>query len=1020
MSWLNQANTVTSKGVTTQKAQSLADLHARREATQSQYYTPAWVAQAIWELLTPSINAAFEAHDCRLPVLDNSVGNGRLIADAPMDKTSLYACDTDPRCIEALMADAEAAGLHYEFTHAGLETLKVKDFAIAILNPPFSLHLESPLLKPYPSTCYGKFGPNTSANSHEYALDQALDAAQIVAAVLPVSMREYCKKSRYFIGEYQLPGDTFVQEGARVSTSVYFFSQYCRQTPTYHKVDADNPWPPLPVLPINEIGRPLFEVAGVDFTKPVIQTPVTGDRRVELHHHNRRLVLKFRCGLVEAKVMNGLLHKPVEGKKGHRHPKAIRFAGDGKFLLDAYLLQPDPDAAFDQFVEEIRQHGGLPSVSSTLAGYWRKLKKRHARAIVPYYHAVKTAGEPTITLRAKRGMLLEQGNTQSPPVRKGQALEAQANGGEYVIEHEGWTATYRRDQAQRLFEFDEDERTGTQWQVVHEGLLPVFPDLAKQYEKQIADAGIDWLWIYQQKSLIEQLMRPYGGIAGWEQGTGKARLALALALLSTGKALITVEPGLLGEMLIEIDKVGLDPDLWRIIEPGAATDESSLRKINLCTYTTLKRTVRGKKTLAKTLRRRFSTVVADEGGILSNLQSQQSQALMALSPRRLFILDGTPIGNYPRDLLPLANASVGGGVAHQPYGIRDNLYMSPNLVDTADMTWRGIDRFREMHVVLEWATNEFRDDLRQGAKREIPKIDNLPLFRKWLAPFVQRRVRNEPEVAPYASCPDPVHQTHSIKWDEEHFRHYLDIAVNFANEYIESLKAAREENKGVNLLVMLAKINGVRQAVSHPHIKSKSGPRTYQPVTSKMRYAVDLIRKYVSDGKKTILYAKSPRALERLNELLKAEGINAVLFHGERSPDERTEEMNREFRFGTCDVLLSSWVGQRGLNFPQVKRVILYDRDWSADTESQAIARTQRPDQEDVVIVDKLHMVGSIDEYVGQVADWKFAASDSALDWGDGATESEVFLHMDAVLENYCEDTLNMSVAQAAQYLNVA
>jgi hypothetical protein len=38
---------------------------------------------------------------------------------------------------------------------------------------------------------------------------------------------------------------------------------------------------------------------------------------------------------------------------------------------------------------------------------------------------------------------------------------------------------------------------------------------------------------------------------------------------------------------------------------------------------------------------------------------------------------------------------------------------------------RGIDSFRDDYVVLEWATNEFTDNLRGGAKREIPKINNV-------------------------------------------------------------------------------------------------------------------------------------------------------------------------------------------------------------------------------------------------------------------------------------------------------
>ena len=44
---------------------------------------------------------------------------------------------------------------------------------MALINPPFSLHLEAPPLVAGPATHYGRFGPDTSALSHAYALQGA-------------------------------------------------------------------------------------------------------------------------------------------------------------------------------------------------------------------------------------------------------------------------------------------------------------------------------------------------------------------------------------------------------------------------------------------------------------------------------------------------------------------------------------------------------------------------------------------------------------------------------------------------------------------------------------------------------------------------------------------------------------------------------------------------------------------------------------------------------------------------------
>lgn len=126
--------------------------------------------------------------------------------------------------------------------------------------------------------------------------------------------------------------------------------------------------------------------------------------------------------------------------------------------------------------------------------------------------------------------------------------------------------------------------------------------------------------------------------------------------------------------------------------------------------------------------------------------------------------------------------------------------------------------------------------------------------------------------------------------------------------------------------------------------------------------------------------------------------------------------MSTEFRGGQAPVLLSSWVGQRGINIPQAGVVIFYEREWST-AEEQGIARTQRPDQLQTVAVEYLHLAGSIDEYMAQIVEWKCRSADAGLDYGDQVGEDEEFLHLDTVLHRFCEETLSMSVHEAKELL---
>ena len=87
----------------------------------------------------------------------------------------------------ALGEAARAAGFECHFSTVGMEQTDPTGFGVALINPPFSLHLEAPTLVAGPATHYGRFGPDTSALSHTYAVQQALAAADVVAAVLPRS-----------------------------------------------------------------------------------------------------------------------------------------------------------------------------------------------------------------------------------------------------------------------------------------------------------------------------------------------------------------------------------------------------------------------------------------------------------------------------------------------------------------------------------------------------------------------------------------------------------------------------------------------------------------------------------------------------------------------------------------------------------------------------------------------------------------------------------------------------------------
>ncbi|KZL22677.1 helicase-related protein [Pseudovibrio sp. Ad37] len=1024
MSWRVRSKNIASRGSNSAKAVSLADLHRRRNETSSQYFTPEWVARGIWHLFKPYLTAGEQSDKSNFSVLDNSIGSGMLFEGAPVEKLSLFGIDTDARCIEALSDDAHAADLDYEFLVGSMADLRAKGFDFAVINPPFSLQLESPNLIDFGCNSFGPFGKGTSALSHEYALEHALSAARFVAAVLPASMEAYCRSKERLLHIVHLPQTAFCNEGANIKCAVFFFAKFRNKDEVQStKVSMHDVWPTY--QPDKMHGyywetTPTLSLADVDNSEPVITLPVTGNNRVELHHSNRRITLKYHCGLVQAKVANGLLRRPAEGK---RLPANLKHEGEGRFLLDVLLLQNQPEHALQELVDEINTLGGSAWISPTLRGFYTKLIKRHARAITPMRRVVKTKSVGTTELRARRSTLLEPGNFKSPTVSKGDQLRAKPLGGAYEITHKGQTVTLRRDEVTQRYEIMNDERVAKgQWVVKEEGLPFHFPQLAQQYESLISRTGINWLADFQKYSVVEGLISPYGYIGGWQQGSGKARYALAMALLEPGRSLIVVESGLLPEMLKEIKKIGLQSQCWRVLKKA----DMPTTKISIVTYRELRSgsrisysrtlTKNGElktqfvqkvvRTAADRWRRLFRTVLVDEGGVLANNNTQQTRAIRKLAGRKVIPLDGTPQYNYPRDLLPISEISAGNGTAHQPYGVRGRGFVQPKLSKTTINAQRGEDAFFDNHVVTQWVTNEFREDLQSGGKREVPKINNLSMFRDWLAPNLQRRLREEPELSEFNNCPEPERNVCPIEWDPDHFDHYLKVATEFSDWY---KKARDSSDKALNLVTVLARIGAVQRAANAPHVKSKNTLGTFQPLTSKQRWALDRIKYWTAKGKKTILYAEAPDVLERLHSCLEPQGISSVLFTGKQEINKRSKILDDEFRHGDTPVLLSSWVGQRGLNLEQAGVILFYERAWSATKEEQAIYRTQRPSQTQHVQVEYGHLAGSIDIYQAQLVEWKKTSAEAGLDYGEQMDDEEEFLHLDTLLNRFCEEIHQMS-----------
>ena len=942
-----------------------------------------------------------------------------------------------------------------------MEAARARSFDVALINPPFSLHLESPAMEAFECTTWGQFGPGTSAQSDEYAVAQALKAAQIVVAVVPASLAEEAvTRCAELFGNtgaarlravLRLPAGTFYAEGADVETRLLVFGADAGvfQGVLEIKDPATAEVPDLGLVLQNDAGRPTIRVTGMDDSGPAVTMAVTGNTRVRVCHSGRKIGLHFACGFVQARVMNAVYRDRVVSSKEHKLPRGVRYSGQGLLDVQNILVTDDPMGTFNRLLAHIRDAGGVPDVDRGLMGHLRKLIRQKPRNEAPFGHWVYMESHGSkVHARSVTAVALEPKSWTSPVIKAGDEAELSRT-------EDGWIAS--KGQVSRTFAFDEVQRlfempaVSDGWVRVHAPLQERFPEIAHDLEVRGRKLGLDKFlnWGYQFSDMVEVSMRPKGAVVAWLQGLGKARLAAALILLRNIRCgLVTMPAYLTGEFAKRLVSAGLDPSLWQIIT--SPEQLKSLRRINIISYERLRMPVRPARwvaaampvdndqhvrseagdldgehaepskrvrikdtlTYAKKLRHRVGMVCNDEGEILANWQSLQSRAIWQVAAPTSYVTTGTPIPSYPRDLLPIGAYAMGEGVVGQEYGLRKPLLMAANA-NSMEFAVRGIEAFAERHVITEWTTNEFAETLTEGAKREVPRINNVERYREWASRFVKRRVHREPEVEAWVKIPDPILKTITVDWDMPHLTYYLKTADEFAQWY----RTTTPQERMSNFAVLLARIGAVDAAANIPQRQRKSGAAWTGGMTSKQREVVRVAVQEVDQGNKVVVFATSPRTLEILALGFEAQGIETCMYHGELDQAKRNRDLDRRFREGSASVLLATLgTMQSGFDLYQASRVILANRSWSSRTEEQAIRRLLRPQTEADVIAYRVHLKGGICIYQDQLVAFKKSAADAGLDWGAPMPADVPFQHLDTMLGRFVEELAALHGMKGHEY----
>ena len=1005
--WYQSLTEIKSLGAQSERPGSLAGLAELRKKTLSQYFTPQNLVAFIWHLMG-RMSSGISGR--KINIFDNSIGVGSMVWPADPMRHRIFGFDVHSDSINALVSCLDDASFSYDVRIASLDQMSVRDgkFDFALINPPFSIPVSSPNLAPYPSCTWGRFGEKSSSVSHRYALDQAVHNSVCTIAVLPMNqvkaiLKDKSMKYLNLCAVYELPINAFADQGVLWPMSICVFAQSNKRVITEVLDDNLEPsqYPKLSENQFSVENKPRIKHIDYDISEPSIKTPVTGERTVNVAKNGRKVILKYHCGLVQAKVENAILRRRAIPAPKSRLPKSVKFAGQGVLDFEVFLMQDDPIASFkDKLVYLIQKAGGVPVVDPGVWGYLRNQNKRNQRTKLSMGQVIlDRRGNNSATV--VKDFLLDENSIISPVMEKGMDIDLIKENGQYFVEYEG--TNYLVD----------ERKFGKELKVHDESMCWVdkYPskelansELGKMYRAKIKQLRIDQ-WFdreYQIDDLIEHMITPSGSICGWQMALGKTRLGVALTLLHGAKhTLIILEPHLIHDFMNQIkDDLSEFVDLNDVQVINKPEHTKSLKKINFIQLSRLRMLMNPKKsknrTYARALRRRCGLVICDEAEFLANFYTNQSRAVQNLSPKKMIAMSGTIMPNYPRNIHPVLNFVAGDGTAVQPWGYY-NGKLEKHFINSMDGALTGPKAFKDAFVSIVWCCYQFESTLK-GARREIPRISNLPEYRKMISPFLKRRVTDEPAVRKYINIPKPNIKEVFLDWNIDHLKFYLNVAERFAQEW----KKAHADAS--HMASLLPRISAVIKASNTPQFGVGSFGKLHGNMP-KDDWSINQLIDWSNQGFKSILFTESPKVVIRLAKQLNDAGIKTIELHGGVNHKRRSELLNDQFKNGDVSVCLASkGCLNSGENVPQASKIVFYERSWSAKIEAQCFSRVLRQQQVNDVEIVFLHYEGGIDCYQRQMVLHKQDSANAGLDYADPQLVDSEFLHMEKIFYQFIQD----------------
>ena len=422
-----------------------------------------------------------------------------------------------------------------------------------------------------------------------------------------------------------------------------------------------------------------------------------------------------------------------------------------------------------------------------------------------------------------------------------------------------------------------------------------------------------------------------GGVLADDMGLGKTIQLIAMHLHRTeraeGPTLVVCPATLVGNWQRELARFAPGIAVRRYHGADRTLDGIDPHGVVVTTYGIVRRDT---ELLS---RQHWGIVVADEAQQVKNPNSSTARALRRVPADARIAMTGTPVENRLTELWALLD------------------WTTPGLLGSVD-TFR-----RTIAIPVE----RDRDEL--ATER----------FARLIAPFLLRRRKDDPEVAP--DLPPKTETDHPVTLSTEQAGLYRAV--------VEEILDAIERAEGIARRGLVLKLlTALKQICNHPaQYLRQPGPIVGR--SGKLEVFDELVGAITDAGDSTLVFTQYVAMGNLLMTRLAERGIGAQFLHGSLSLNRRSDMVDR-FQDGQFPVFVVSLkAGGTGLNLTRATHVVHYDRWWNPAVENQASDRAWRIGQDRPVQIHRLISEGTIEDRIATVLAQKQALADAVVGGGE-------------------------------------